>query len=46
MTGDHAAAGRAAAGVTAARAAVVRAALESLGLGYEIPRPGAFLVRL
>jgi hypothetical protein len=29
-----------------APAAVVRAALESLGLGYENPRPGAFLVKL
>jgi Putative bacterial sensory transduction regulator len=31
---------------TAARAEVVRAVLESLGLGYENPRPGAFLVKL
>ena len=29
-----------------ARAEAVRAALDSLGLGYENPRPGAFLVKL
>ena len=27
-------------------AAVISATLESLGLGFEQPRPGAFLVRL
>jgi hypothetical protein len=45
-TADRTVAERAADRTVAERAAVVRASLESLGLGYENPRPGAFLVKL
>ena len=48
MTGDDAAGAGAGAtaGAAAAAAATVEAALGSLGLGFEQPRPGAFLVKL
>jgi len=38
--------GSPAAAASAAASAAIEAALNSLGLGFEQPRPGAFLVRL